>query len=272
LLHEQPNLKEIKTISFIGSGNVATHLAIALNSKGFTIDTILSQTLQNATELASKVNAKGIDQLNQLNQSSDLYIISLKDDVIDEYLKGLSIKGKLLVHTSGSYDTNRLANLSSKTGSFYPLQTFNKDISVDFSTIPIIIESENTETIASLLTVAKRLTANTHILTASQKKALHISAIGINNFTHFILSKSKEHCRANRLDFSLLNPLLKQTIESFSNEEKPLQKQTGPARRGDLTIIENHIEALSGDKEFQALYKDLSQYILSEFHGEKYKL
>ncbi len=142
----------------------------------------------------------------------------------------------------------------------------------DFSTIPIIVESENTETIEALLTVAKRLTNNTHVLTAAQKKALHISAIGINNFTYFILSKSKEYCNINNLNFSILKPLLKQTIESFSNEEKPLQKQTGPARRGDLTIIENHIEALSGDKEFQALYKDLSQYILSEFHGEKYKL
>jgi len=265
-------LKEIKTISFIGSGNVATHLAVALNAKGFTIDTILSQTLQNATELASKVNARGIDQLNQLDQTSDLYIISLKDDVIDTYLEGLNLTNRLVAHTSGSYETTKLAKFSSKTGSFYPLQTFNKGNSVDFSTIPIIIESENTETIESLLTIAKRLTENTHILTAAQKKALHISAIGINNFTHFILSKSKEYCRVNDLDFSLLNPLLKQTIESFSNEEKPLQKQTGPARRGDITIIENHIEALSGDKEFQALYKDLSQYILSEFHGEKYKL
>ena len=89
-------MKEIKTISFIGSGNVATHLAIALNAKGFTIDTILSQTLQNATELASKVNARGIDQLNQLDQTSDLYIISLKDDVIDTYLEGLNLKEKLV--------------------------------------------------------------------------------------------------------------------------------------------------------------------------------
>ena len=265
-------MKEIKTISFIGSGNVATHLAVALNAKGFTIDTILSQTLQNATELASKVHARGIDQLNQLDQTSDLYISSLKDDVIDAYLEGLNLKEKLLVHTSGSYETTKLAKFSSKIGSFYPLQTFNKDISVDFSTIPIIIESENAETIESLLAIANRLTENAHILTAAQKKVLHISAIGINNFTHFILSKSKEYCRFNGLDFRLLKPLLKQTIESFSNEEKPLQKQTGPARRGDLTIIENHIEALSGDKEFQALYKDLSQYILSEFHGEKYKL
>ena len=265
-------MKEIKTISFIGSGNVATHLAVTLNAKGFTIDTILSQTLQNATELASKVHARGIDQLNQLDQTSDLYIISLKDDVIDAYLEGLNLKEKLLVHTSGSYETTKLAKFSSKTGSFYPLQTFNKDISVDFSTIPIIIESENAETIESLFAIAKRLTENIHILTAAQKKALHISAIGINNFTHFILSKSKEYCSVNNIDFSLLTPLLKQTIESFSNEEKPLKKQTGPARRGDLTIIENHIEALSGDKEFQALYKDLSQYILSEFHGEKYKL
>ncbi len=265
-------MTKIKTISFIGSGNVATHLAIALNANGFTIDTILSQTLQNAIELASKVNARGIDQLNQLHQTSDLYIISLKDDIIDTYLKGLNLANQLVVHTSGSYETTKLAKFSSKTGSFYPLQTFNKNVYVEFNSIPIIIESKDTAVIKSLLDVAEKLTETTHILSASQKKALHISAIGINNFTHFILSKSKEYCNSNSLDFNLLKPLLKQTIESFSNDERPLQQQTGPARRGDLTIIENHIEALSGDKEFQALYKDLSQYILSEFHGEKYKL
>lgn len=265
-------MKEINTISFIGSGNVATNLAIALNAKGFTIDTILSKTRKNATVLASKVNAKGTDQLNQLEQTSDLYIISLKDDVIDTYLTGLNLHNSLLVHTSGSYETSKLAKFSTKTGSFYPLQTFNRDVSVDFSAVPIIIESENSETIESLLSVAKRLTKTTHILNASQKKALHISAIGINNFTHFILSKSKQYCINNNLSFSLLSPLLKQTIENFSNEEIPLQKQTGPARRGDLTIIKEHIEALTSDKEFQALYKELSQYILSEFHGEKYKL
>ena len=265
-------MKEINTISFIGSGNVATNLAIALNAKGFTIDTILSKTRKNATVLASKVNAKGTDQLNQLEQTSDLYIISLKDDVIDTYLTGLNLHNSLLVHTSGSYETSKLAKFSTKTGSFYPLQTFNRDVAVDFSAVPIIIESENSETIESLLSVAKKLTKNTHVLNASQKKALHISAIGINNFTHFILAKSKQYCINKNLSFSLLRPLLKQTIETFSNEEIPLQKQTGPARRGDLTIIKDHIDALTSDKEFQALYKELSQYILSEFHGEKYKL
>lgn len=272
MLLKQPNLKEIKSISFIGSGNVATNLAIALYDKGFTIDTILSKTLKNATVLASKVNAKGTDQLKQLEQTSDLYIISLKDDVIDTYLKGLNFHNSLIVHTSGSYETTKLTKFSAKTGSFYPLQTFNRDISVDFSAVPIIIESENSETIESLLSVAKKLTENTHILNASQKKALHISAIGINNFTNFILSKSKQYCNNNNLEFSLLKPLLKQTIETLSNEESPLQKQSGPARRGDFTIIKEHIKYLTSDKEFQALYKDLSQYILSEFHGEKYKL
>lgn len=265
-------MKEIKTISFIGSGNVATHLAVALNAKGFTIDTILSRTLENATELASKVNARGINQLNQLNQSSDLYIISLKDDVIEAYLKDLNLTNQLVAHTSGSYDTTKLAEISYRTGSLYPLQSFNKDVFVDFSTIPIIVESENTETLNTLLIVAKTLTGKTHILTAAQKKALHISAIGINNFTHFILSKSKDYCTSKNIDFSLLQPLLKQTVGTFIDKKNTLLKQTGPAKRGDLNIIENHIEALSDDKDFQALYKDLSQYILSEFHGEKYKL
>ena len=165
-------MTKIKTISFIGSGNVATHLAIALNANGFTIDTILSQTLQNAIELASKVNARGIDQLNQLHQTSDLYIISLKDDIIDTYLKGLNLANQLVVHTSGSYETTKLAKFSSKTGSFYPLQTFNKNVYVEFNSIPIIIESKDTAVIKSLLDVAEKLTETTHILCASQKKSI----------------------------------------------------------------------------------------------------
>jgi len=265
-------LKKIKSISFIGSGNVATRLAVALKTNGFKIDTILSRTLLNAKELALQVNATGVDNLNQLSTTSDLYIISLKDDVIDSFLTGLNLGNKVVAHTSGSYETKKLDRISSRTGSFYPLQTFNKRVSVDFKEIPIIIESQNAEVVESLLNIGKELSDNTHILTPKQKKALHISAIGINNFTHFILSKSKEYCKSNQLDFRLLIPLLKETIDAFSNEENPINKQTGPSRRGDITIIKDHIEALSEDKEFQSLYKDLSQYILSEFHGEKYKL
>ena len=50
------------------------------------------------------------------------------------------------------------------------------------------------------------------------------------------------------------------------NKLAPLEEETLQL----LTKIT--LKLYQSDKEFQAIYKDLSQYILSEFHGEKYKL
>jgi len=265
-------VKEIKSISIIGSGNVATRLSIEFFKKGLKIDSVISRTLENAKTLANKVNASYGNKLNDLSDKSDLYIISLKDDAILNYFKEFNLKEKIVVHTSGSFDTDDLKIISTNYGCFYPMQTFSKDIDVNFENIPLFVESKNNTVLNLLSLLAKKLSNNVHTISKEQRKALHISAIGVNNFTHFILSKTKEYCLLNDLDFNLLQPLLNQTIKVVTNEENPLYQQTGPAKRGDTKIILDHIKHLEENSSFQNIYKELSQQILTEFHGKKHKL
>ena len=47
---------EIKKILLVGSGNVATHLGINLKKNNYIIDQVFSRNIDNAKDLAQKVD------------------------------------------------------------------------------------------------------------------------------------------------------------------------------------------------------------------------
>jgi predicted short-subunit dehydrogenase-like oxidoreductase (DUF2520 family) len=61
----------------------------------------------------------------------------------------------------------------------------------------------------------------------------------------------KEYCIKNEVNFKDLKHLLEKTIEVALNED-PFVEQTGPAKRGDNTLIEKQLKEL---KEFENLHK-----------------
>ena len=70
-------------ITIIGSGNVATHLAAAFKNAGHHIVQVYSRDMQNASLLAYHVKAEAIDNLEQINPETDLFVIAVKDDAIE---------------------------------------------------------------------------------------------------------------------------------------------------------------------------------------------
>ena len=64
-------MSAIQSISFIGSGNVATHLAKAFAKKGVIIQQIYSQTCDNSEILAWQSNAVYTCNLDELNLDVD---------------------------------------------------------------------------------------------------------------------------------------------------------------------------------------------------------
>ena len=135
-------MKAIEKISFIGAGNVATHLAKTFHKAGLVIDHIYSRTLCSANSLASDVKAKAIIDLSNLTFDADLYIVSIPDDFIEAICKEIP-NGINVVHTSGSIPLNVLSNLNfNNSGILYPLQTFSKEANLDLSNVPFLIESE----------------------------------------------------------------------------------------------------------------------------------
>ena len=134
----------------IGSGNVASALAPALESAGVSISQIWSRDKSHAGRLASglKCNPQPIDDLSALRPGEDLYLVAVADDAIKEIACSLDGFGGLWAHTSGSVSADTLSAITDTYGVFYPLQTFTRGISVDISKVPIEETMRKMETTA----------------------------------------------------------------------------------------------------------------------------
>ncbi|MEO8515230.1 MAG: NAD(P)-binding domain-containing protein, partial [Flavobacterium sp.] len=126
-------------ITIIGSGNVAQHLILAFaKSNQIEVSQVFSRKKDALSHLID--SSKITDNFNSLVEA-DLYIIAVSDDAISEISSQLPFENRLVVHTSGSVTIDSLDSKNRK-GVFYPLQTFSKTKAVDFSTIPICLESD----------------------------------------------------------------------------------------------------------------------------------
>ena len=119
----------IKTISFIGSGNVATQFAKAFHAEDISIVQILSKNFDLANELAIQVSAKAIAAIDNLDLSVDLIIIAVNDDFIEEIANSLNSKG-IVIHTSGTIDIAVLKNCSNNIGVSWPIKSIKKERSI----------------------------------------------------------------------------------------------------------------------------------------------
>ena len=147
----------MKNIILVGSGNVATHLGLSLVKKGYKIRQVWSRNIQNANILAKKLNSNPTDSINKL-KNADLYILAVKDDAVKYILNKLTVDN--IIHTSGAIDIDIFHGKFKNYGVFYPLQTFNKQVNLDFSKTPICIEANNKSFNKKLLNIGNKLLAN----------------------------------------------------------------------------------------------------------------
>lgn len=255
-------MNTLKTITFIGAGNVATHLAKAFFSKGFTISQVYSQSLKNATLLASQINAKPFNRISELTDKNHIYIVCLKDDVIEQVLNRITIKNKLIVHTSGSVNLDIFKRLGfSNYGIFYPLQTFSKEKVVVLEEVPFCIEANNNENEQLLLELAKTLSNNVQLINSEQRKKLHLAAVFACNFSNYMYTIADELLSNHNLDLNLLKPLIIETANKIK-DNSPKAMQTGPAKRKDKAVIENQLQLLVDSKDYQDIYRLITENII----------
>lgn len=250
-----------KKIILIGAGNVATHLGLAFKKSKHTILQVYSPTKRSANALASILNAKPVTDLKKIDQDGDIYIIAIKDDVIIHVVKQLRLKDKIVVHTSGSTPMDILKNTSKNYGVFYPLQTFSKSKKIEFKNIPICLEASNADTYKALDSIANGISDTVRKVNSKQRKAIHVAAVFACNFSNHLYAIAEQILKENKLSLDILKPLIQETADKIKNNS-PLKMQTGPAKRGDKKIMDAHLKMLAEKKEYQQLYKLLSQSII----------
>lgn len=243
-------------IVIIGSGNVAQHLIQAFaKSKEIEVLQVFSRRKETIVPLLD--SGKITDAFNDLIEA-DLYIIAVSDDSIAKVSSQLPFKNRLVAHTSGSVPLNSL-DKKNRRGIFYPLQTFTKDKAIDFSQIPICLESENETDFDLLEKVAQSISNNAFKSNEKQRKALHISAVFVNNFVNEMYRIGNEICEENKVPFEILKPLILETVNKVMTLS-PKEAQTGPAKRNDTQTIEAHLDFLSNENH-ATIYKILTQSI-----------
>ena len=247
----------MKNIVLIGSGNVATHLGLSLVNKGYNIKQVWSRQLKNANILAKKLNSNSTNSLNNL-KNADLYIVAIKDDALESVIQQLNVIN--IAHTSGSIGLEVFKHKFNNYGIFYPLQTFNKSLNLNFSKTPILIEANNESFRKMLLNIGNSLSNKVLIMNSEQRKQLHIAAVFSCNFTNHMFTIAHSILTKSDIDFKLLLPLINQTVKKLK-KNKPSEVQTGPAERKDKRIIQSHINNLS-DKKTKEIYKLISSAIM----------
>ena len=251
-------------ISLIGCGNLAKHLAPALENAGHRITEVYGRRPEQVRKLTERLYDATPKYDTDFSESkSELFLIAVSDDAIEEVAQKLIVPPQsVVIHTSGSKPVGCLQFVASRTGVFYPVQTFTQGRNLDFSCIPICVESPDRATEALLSELAESISRDVYEISSDQRKILHIAAIFASNFVNHLLGIANFLLEKDGLEYAMVQPLIRETIEkTFKNH--PFRVQTGPAARRDISTIKAHLEYLEKDPLLQKIYKTLTESIMN---------
>jgi predicted short-subunit dehydrogenase-like oxidoreductase (DUF2520 family) len=252
------------SVVILGAGNVATHLFKTFNkADNVIVNQWFNRKLKSIDYYKNIVEVT--DDLSSLKEA-DVYIIAVSDDAVAKLSSQLPFENKLVVHTSGSvglYDLDKKLH----RGVFYPLQTFSKEAEVNFSNVPICIETLNKAHYDILKDLAKAIGSTSYKVNSDQRSALHLAAVFVNNFTNQLYRIAHEITESTGTEFDILKPLILETANKVQTIS-PYMAQTGPAIRNDKKTIKKHLKKLENSPH-KPIYEQLTASIQKTHGGKK---
>lgn len=236
----------MKTVAVIGHGNVATHLIKSLKKLNDAFSYVGNYSRSAATPLPN----------------AEIYIVAVSDDAISDVTTKLP-HCALVLHTSGTKSIDETDNCILHRGVLYPLQTFSKGVDVDMKTVPFLIECNCPEDRIVIEKLALTIGSKVTYTNSEKRKIIHIAAVFSCNFTNHLYAIAQKILREEGLEFSLLEPLIRESIRKMMKADEIFKMQTGPARRQDYETIKEHIEVLSKkNSNFEKIYEDITNSII----------
>lgn len=242
-------------ISIIGSGNVAYHLAKAFTQNGVKVSQLFGRNKTELQEISQELN---IPFSTENLEKCDLYILAVNDDAIAQVSSKIPFVDALVVHTSGSLPKEILIG-NYRKGSFYPLQTFSKSKSLEYSKIPFFVEAENQTDLNVLKDLASSVSDKVMESSYEKRKYIHLTAVFACNFVNHLYARAQEISDSQNIPFEYFHPLIQETTDKIG-ELSPKLAQTGPAVRNDERILELHEELISDAMKLK-IYKTMNESI-----------
>lgn len=249
-------------VVLIGTGNVAYHLAHALRQASHTIADIYGRNESTTRRLAEDIHAeKYCTDIQNIYPNADVYIFAVSDTAIGDIARMMPHTTGIWCHTAGSVHMEVLQPYHQHVGVLYPLQTLSRADKVNFqSQVPLLIEGTNALSENTLYALARSISAKVEKVSSLTRKKIHLAAVFASNFTNHMYAIAQYLLTKEELSFDLLLPLIDQTASKVQ-ALSPLVAQTGPAIRGNKSIIESHLSMLTEEDKIRDIYHLVSENI-----------
>jgi predicted short-subunit dehydrogenase-like oxidoreductase (DUF2520 family) len=257
------------SVFIVGAGVVGTALAVTLDRAGVPVTGLHGRQVEPTDAAQASSGVVGIGRIGRIVRStgeipqtlseSDAVIISVRDDRVPEVAARLVSEGRLrpgqvLLHTSGANPARSILAAAAPhvraVGTLHPLVSFADarvaDIEEGLHRIAFGIEGdEPARALASRLVGA--LGARAVILEAESLALYHAGAVIASNYVVAMADTArsllvKAGVPAEQA-LPVLIPLLASVVQNLAQVGLP-GALTGPVERGDVTVVERHLETL----------------------------
>lgn len=232
-------------VAIIGNGNVGSHFKKEFSEK-------------HSVDHYSRSGSNDTYQLSMLGVDLyDFILLAVSDDAIKEVSDALPTSDAVVAHCSGSRPLSDLTK-HQKRGVLYPLQTFSKEKEVSADAYTLFIEGSD-EADHDLFVFARSFHDDVRLISSTNRAKLHLAAVLVCNFTNHLFTLSADILEEADLSLQDLKPLIEETLDKAMNIG-PLQAQTGPAKRKDVTTISKHLSLIKNQK-LRQLYQLMTESI-----------
>ncbi len=251
-------------IAIVGSGSVASAFARAAAAwDGAELVAVCARNELSGGRLAGECGTVWVASPGQA-PAADLYIVAVSDSAVGDVAAGIpAASGAVVVHTCGGLDMDVIGRRHPHRGVIYPLQTFSAGRAVDLRQVPLFVEYSDAAACEVVLGAARGLSDNVREADSRMRNRLHIAAVAVNNFANRLYAIAAGILEREGADFSVLAPLIRETVDKALASGDPARMQTGPAARHDGVTIARHLDILrqEGYDSFAEIYKLLSNDI-----------
>jgi predicted short-subunit dehydrogenase-like oxidoreductase (DUF2520 family) len=264
------------SVSLIGPGRLGIALALALESTGYKIVSLVGRSRQKLRKTAQLLDAscqRLVAKELEKGRVGDLIIVSVPDDQIVSVAEDLGrIKANghpTVLHTSGALSSKVFASLAADgwhTGSIHPLASVSDPASgVEALRRAYWCIEGDAKATRLARRIVRDLGARAFSIDAKDKPVYHAAAVMSSGNVVSVFDVALDmlnSCGLSRREAQkILLPLLESTARNLSRAD-PKEAITGTFARGDLETVKLHLTALSEKElgEASELYRLLGRH------------
>ncbi|MFI0371992.1 Rossmann-like and DUF2520 domain-containing protein [Actinomadura sp. 1N219] len=241
-------------VGVVGAGRVGTALGAALSRAGHRVIAVTAVSERSRSHVAERLPGADVATPPEVVAAADLVLLTVPDDELPELASGLvsagvSVTGKLVLHTSGRYGTAVLDPLT-RAGALplalHPVMTFtgrpddvNRLAGISFG----VTSPEPLRPVAEALVV--EMGGEPVWITDEMRPLYHAALAGGANHLVTLVVESMNLLRTAGVaePGRMLGPLLGAALDN--GLRLGIDGLTGPVARGDAGTVSDHVDELA---------------------------